>query len=400
MYPKMQFKKIYALLVLGMLHFITSSSVYAQELRENKDGEKIIVYPDGTWQYYTEFVEGSEERQDAEVEEKKKLPTFTGTIAPLEGNISVTEEDFRKIANREAQIAKSAAEIANQRALEAIEQRKKLEQDLLVAKGLDEVALARLNTRLKAAIKTEEDATVEATRALQEAEKTYTMVRSGEFVRNFKANLQAKGPREIKSKPASTVSYHDLIELDQGVFVMDEDNSTAINPPRPECMIAFEGVDNFNGQQRRDVQQQLLFSYTDDRLRPYLKGKEYLVCEGFLTALAGGYRYLSLQFTFAYPNAREAYGFIEKGSVLTLLLLDGSYLNLESGKMDQGSYNTEEEVLTYRVHYPITRSDLNTLKKSDLSKVRVFWSSGHEDYEVYQVDFFINQIACLEKRSK
>lgn len=392
--------KIYALIVLGAIYFAFSTSAFAQELRENKKGEKIIVYPDGTWQYFTEFVEGEENRRGEE-EEKKKIPTFTGSIAPLEGNISITEDDFRRIANREIQIAQSAADIASQRAEEAVAQRLKLEQDLLVARGADENTLASLNMRLNAAKKTEEEASDEAKRAELVANTTRKRVKNGAFIRTFKESLRSRGaPKEVNSKPASNVSYHDLIELDQGIFAVDKANNTVVNPPRPECHIAFDGVDNFNGQQRKDVQKQLLFTYTDDRLRPYLNGREYLTCEGFLTALSGGYRYLSLQFTFAYPNAREAYGFIEKGSVLTLLLLDGNYINLQSGKMDRGSYNTEEEVLRYRVHYPITRSDLNTLKKSDLSKVRVFWSSGHEDYEVYEVDFFINQIECLEGKNR
>ena len=400
MNPKSQFMKFYALIILGALYFVLPTSAFAQELRENSKGEKIIVYPDGTWEYFMEL-EGSGAEEGSKEVEKKKIPTFSGTIAPLEGNISITEDDFRRIANREMQIAQSAADIAKQRAKEATEQRKMLEGEVFAAKGADEKTRSHLNLRLRAAKKTEQDATAEAERAAFAAEKTKDKVQSGRFIEDFKANLQTKGaPREIKSKPVSEVSYHNLIELDQGVFAVDAANNTVVSPPRPECHIAFDGVDNFNGQQRVDVQKQLLFTYTDDRLRPYLNGKEYLVCEGFLTALAGGYRYLSLQFTFAYPNAREAYGFIEKGSVLTLLLLDGNYINLQSGKMDRGSYNTEEEVLTYRVHYPITRSDLNALRKSDLSKVRVFWSSGHEDYEVYQVDFFINQIGCLEKKGR
>ena len=397
----MQFIKIYALLVLGTLYFLAPADLSAQELRENAEGEKIIVYPDGTWQYFTEFMGAEKPDEDGNGAEKKKYPTFTGDIAPLEGNISLTENDFRKLAAREAQMAKNAAEIANERALEAADYRKKLEDELLVAKGGDlgdEGRLKDLQLRLDAAKKSEYEASTEAAKALKEAEKATEMVKSGEYARNVKEKYRSKGTlTEINSSPSSDVSYQNLIELDKGLFAIDKSNHTSNYPPVPNCKIAFDGVDNFNGQKRKDVQKQLLFAYTDERLRPYLKGKEYLTCEGFMTALASGYRYLSLQFTFAYPNAREAYGFIEKGSVLTLLLLDGNYINLQSGKMDKGSYNTEEEVLTYRVHYPITRTQLNTLKKSELSKVRVFWSSGHEDYEVYQVDFFINQISCLEK---
>ena len=149
-------------------------------------------------------------------------------------------------------------------------------------------------------------------------------------------------------------------------------------------------------QYRRDVQKQTLFVFTDERLRLFLKDKEYLRCEGYATSI-GGYRFISLQFTFAYPNAREAYGFIEKGSILTIKLLDGSFVNLRSGKIDKGSYDSISIVLTYSVHYSIDRTQMSLLRNSEVDSVLVFWSSGYEEYEVFEIDFFINQLACLEK---
>ena len=33
--------------------------------------------------------------------------------------------------------------------------------------------------------------------------------------------------------------------------------------------------------------------------------------------------------------------------------------------------------------------------KSELDKMRVVWRTGYEDYQIYHVDFLINQINCL-----
>ena len=145
---------------------------------------------------------------------------------------------------------------------------------------------------------------------------------------------------------------------------------------------------------RRQAERQLLFTHTDERLRPFLKDKEYMRCEGFLHTL-GGYRFLTLEFTFAYPNAREAYGFIEKGSILTIRLLNGDYINLRAGQLDRGSYDIRRELLTYRVYYPLDRADLPLLRNSEVDFIRVFWSSGYEEYEVFQLDFFQRQLRCL-----
>lgn len=115
-----------------------------------------------------------------------------------------------------------------------------------------------------------------------------------------------------------------------------------------------------------------------------------------MTAL-GGFRFLSLQFTFAYPNAREAYGFIEKGSVLIVKLLDGSFVTLSAGQMDKGSYDTTTELLTYQVYYPLERSQIQALRRGEVDSIILFWSTGYEEYPVFNLNFFANQFSCLEK---
>ena len=167
-----------------------------------------------------------------------------------------------------------------------------------------------------------------------------------------------------------------------------------MNPPRQRCQFAFEGQDTDIGSYRRDLEPQLLFTYTDERLRPYLQDKEYLSCEAYLSSV-GGYRYLTLDFTFAYPNAQEAYGFIDQNSVLTVKLLNGDVINLRAGQMDRGKYDTVKQELTYSVYYPIDRSYLGLLKVSELDLIRVFWSSGFEEYPIHQMDFFQRQLQCL-----
>ena len=37
------------------------------------------------------------------------------------------------------------------------------------------------------------------------------------------------------------------------------------------------------------------------------------------------------------------------------------------------------------------------LKKGEVDRVRIIWDAGYEDYEVYNLDFFINQFKCLNK---
>lgn len=384
----------------------------AQEIRTNEKGEKIVVYPDGSWQYFTIFggskdvlfdSKDAQKPEDAEPEFGVKYPVFKGEIAPMDLAFSIPEEYARRIAVRKAQIALEARTVAQKRVAEAESQRAKLEQEMNAlhrSSNADEEALRRMSYRLNAAGKTVNEAQLEMVQAERAVASTEELTRKGVYLRQLRIE-QKKQIKGIKAAPTavslqSAEFIAGLAFADNLMLYPSQAMDYVRTAPSPGCKVAFEGVDAESRQFRRDVQKQLLFTHTDERLRMVLKDKEYLRCEGFATSI-GGYRFLTLQFTFAYPNAREAYGFIEKGSILTVKMLDGSFVNLRSGKMDKGSYDTLTNVLTYNVHYPIDRSQLSLLRNSEVDSILVFWSSGYEEYEVFEIDFFINQLSCLEK---
>ena len=375
----------------------------AQVIRTNEKGERIIVHPDGTVQPYTMFSLGNEPEvspEDVQNNGPKKYPIFDGSVAPNAQRISVTEADLARIAERRAQISKDASRVAKVRAEEASRQRRNLESQLAAAGNRDTERKRQLAIQLDAAGKIEAETAREAEQAKKEADNASLFSRGGAFIDAFIAEREAS-----KARSRSTILNHTTntgntsfpIPFGPNYSGLVTPFNATVNPPTETCRVAFEGQDESNGRWRRDLEKQLLFTHTDERLRVYLKDKAYLRCEGFLTSLGGGYRFLTLQFSFAYPNAREAYGIIEKGSVLTIKLLNGQFVNLRSGTMDKGSYDLKTEILTYRVHYPVDRSQSNILRKSEVDTLLVFWSSGYEEYEVYNMDFFMKQINCIEE---
>lgn len=394
----MQHPTLQKLFSLTLLLVCSTVLLPAQELRENEKGEKIIVFPDGSWQYFLDF--GKTDKvyapgQPATEATQEAFPTFGADVQPLNQPILVTEEELRKIAVRKSQISRDAVTIATLRAEEADRHLKELEKQLkdLRQHVKDPALLAQEEKKLQSARQLLADTQKEVKLAEVEAEKMEGMIKKGTYVQELARQ---------QSNPSSTYGY---ASLDQSIAKMigPEEHSYIIDPsfdkepalPAKPCQVAFEGTDELNGRYRKDLQKQTLFTYTDERLRLYLRDKEYLTCEAFLTILEGGYTFLSLQFSFAYPNAREAYGFIEKGSNLTIKLLNGEFINFRSGQMDQGSYDTETELLTYKVHYPIDRGQLAFLKKFEVDSIIVDWSSGYEEYPVYNLDFFISQMDCL-----
>lgn len=169
-----------------------------------------------------------------------------------------------------------------------------------------------------------------------------------------------------------------------------------LNPPKTPCVLSYSGKDEFTGQKRKDVAPKLLFAHTDEELKPYMNGKDYLTCDAFLTSLSGGFQYLTLEFTIASKNAQKEYGLIHKGNILTIRTLDGKKVNLQASKAAIATYDSFKEAFVYKVSYRISGSGVKQLKKSEVDKIRVIWSSGYVDYEVYEVDFFIDQFDCLK----
>lgn len=365
-------------------------------LRTNEKGESIIVFPDGTTQVFSEF-SGSPEEQ-ASPDPAKKYPVADIRIAPLEGSIPITEEDLRRIAERKSQLSKDAARLAQNRAWEASRQRERLEEEYQQAlrRNARGSEIEQLAARLQSARQAESESGGEAKMALSEASRTEAISRRGTYVEDYiqQQELKKQQARQYENIKVTTGASYENLVLDDNYSPFTHTNEVILRPPLPPCQVAYEGKDD-KGRYRRDLQKQILFTHTDERLRPVLKTQEYLTCEGYFTQL-GGFRYLTLEFTFAYPNAREAYGFIEKGSYLMVKLLNGQFITLFSGKMDKGTYNTETGLLSYLVHYPIDQSQINILKRSEVDSVIVSWSSGYEEYEVFNLGFFIGQILCME----
>ncbi len=86
-----------------------------QEIRQNETGERIIVFPNGTWRYF----------------HKRQLsggnyPVVNNEITPLDNPIEITQEEIHQLVNRRIQQAKDAIYYADLRAKAMEEQEKEL----------------------------------------------------------------------------------------------------------------------------------------------------------------------------------------------------------------------------------------------------------------------------------
>ncbi|RMG84336.1 MAG: hypothetical protein D6714_08070 [Bacteroidetes bacterium] len=202
------------------------------------------------------------------------------------------------------------------------------------------------------------------------------------------AKKQAPAPK-LKRKKSKAADR--LFSDSPGAAVLP---AGAGEPSKP-CTLAFDDRDAFTGQKRRDVAAEILFEHTPKAFRPWLGDRQYITCRGWLSQISGGFVFLNLKFEIASPGADKAFGGLPQYAPVVFKLLDGHQVRLLNKKESVGEYDPVRQVFRYEGQFSITRKQARLLRKSPLDRVRIVWGAGYEDYENYEVGFFINQFECL-----
>ena len=169
-------------------------------------------------------------------------------------------------------------------------------------------------------------------------------------------------------------------------------------PPEQDCSFHFEGSDELTGEQKTELDPEIWFTYTDPRLKSYLKEQTYISCSAFLSSLAGGFRYLTIQIEIHAINAKHTYGSIQEGSLLNIRFINGKTVALFSQNEGRGTFDKKEAKVIYTAQYPIDYQKERQLLKNEVDEIRLIWSSGYEDYRITNVDLLIHQLECLNNR--
>ena len=169
-----------------------------------------------------------------------------------------------------------------------------------------------------------------------------------------------------------------------------------LRPPTPPCTIASSSRDEFSGEISRQLAAAELFRSTNPALKTYLQGKTHVICEAALSS-SGPNAAMQLTFIINDPNARKAFGRLEKNSVATLKFLDGSTLELQNAFADEGTFNPENDGSIFHGQYPLNAEALKKIRRNGLDRIRILWSKGFDDYEVQQVDLLMRLAECLFK---
>jgi len=180
-----------------------------------------------------------------------------------------------------------------------------------------------------------------------------------------------------------------------GYAQYDRSKDVLYNPPVKECAYRFKGMDEFLGKEKIELEPQDFFFHTNPELRQYMNGKEYITCRAGLATSTGGLTTLNIEVVIRSHNAQREFGGLQKGNPLTIKLINGAIVKLLSINSDSGSYDQTTGLTTFRNQFLVQKGEEKSFLESEIDRIRLVWTNGYEDYDVYEVDFLMNQLNCL-----
>jgi hypothetical protein len=223
---------------------------------------------------------------------------------------------------------------------------------------------------------------------------------------NSNTNKEKKGKNkkdnrnEINRNTSENISLESDESTAAKYIAYDSKLDVNINPPSPDCRIPFDGMDSFTGKRKKETAPIILFRHTEDFMRPTLKEKDYITCEAWMSRVQGGFYFINLTFTILTKEGQKSFGFLDRNTPIIFRFINGSNVVLQNAKTDIGSFDTEKGISVYKAQIQMGSTEAKALGSAELDALRVTWSAGYEDYEIYDMDALMNLFKCLEKENK
>ena len=213
-----------------------------------------------------------------------------------------------------------------------------------------------------------------------------------------KAKIITKLTETSETLTDSKDSIRSQKNLDTFTFELDKRNERELLQ-KIYCQLIYDDFDEKLNKNRKETVTHQLFNYTHPKLTNHFKNNDFLIGEASLIKTDNAY-FINLKITIRSKDARRSYGYIEQGAMLRISLVSGKKLFLEnrivsSGKLEAFTGNT-----IYQCFYGLDKDQVEDLYKNELDKIGLMWTTGFEDYPVYQIDFFQQLIECLNNETK
>lgn len=353
---KIKKNKLKSLSLISLIFYLLSigSLLSAQKIALNDKGERIVVFDDGTWRPYVD--------KDSVLLQNSSSNDF---LINDDSDISVFELPPDTIVTSDIKLSKrrKTAEY------------KKLEEELSILEN-------KLYKFSRDPSIPESDLTI-IRNDIQSLKERLKLLNEQKPAETNRIPLMAKVEKDFSTAVVgtNTISFYP-----PGNFIA--------NPPAVPCDFTSNTVDDFDKRRRVEMNKQILFSYTDPKVKPHLKGDEFLTCHLNLNEVSP-YKFINLLFTFSTLTAKREYGSLSAGTAISFLLVNGQTVTLENNTNDPGTINSKKGLTEYKALLPVSSAAEKAFLRSPIDKIRIIWSTGFEDYEVFNVDVLMNQLNCL-----
>ncbi len=376
------------ILIWGCIFFLLNPSS-AQQILTTTSGQKILLHDDESWESVS---------RDAVMDQHGKISISKTTDInvfeiPQEEDISMTKTQSRDIRNYisdlEYQEAKCLVFLTseNLKILNLQERSELNKADTLLAKLIVNKRTELNDASKKYVLAGEHIATlkeykVKKTKHLGKKLISIQKSLEKEFNIKTKKNSQIAAQKRVDKKTLYPTSFK---------LIKDKDVNYGY-----ECDIVFDGKDAVTGKNKKEVKEGLLFTYTQDKLKPYFKEDDFMHCNSLLTKVGGNY-YLTLKIRMKSKSANRNYGQLSANAEMKVEFIDGTQIIGTNILQDNGSIEAYSGHTLYTGVYVISKDDLNDLGDNLIDNIGIFWSTGYEQYDIYNIDFLIHQVKCLKK---
>lgn len=408
----MKFIPPFRIILLVTILMVVLQTTSAQQIIVNSNGERIVMYPDGSWRMATagdslllrQHLKKSEDFK-SESHTLEAIPNRNKTENEAyilrqwnELHFRIKEEEkkvqkqFRIATNRQFKAAEQLHNAEANRSIIEPDKLAQLKEDY--ALKVKNLRLAKLNQ--KAIKKLSEQSRKIGALPPHIIERKLAHLRS-----DFNVFLTSTGnPDLVPEMPKANTVLPQTKKVKSNQTASNIQPQKIIKPYRSapfECHAITDTMDVATGRRKIELKPALLFTHTDPDLRPYFKEKELITCFGKLSKL-DAYIYLTIDFQIASSHSLNNFGSLQNGSLLRLRLLNGEYVSLYNLKTDRGRIDPNSGHTIFTGQYALGKAEIKSLESFELDKVRILWTTGYEDYDVYKVDFFIDHLNCLKIR--
>ncbi len=165
------------------------------------------------------------------------------------------------------------------------------------------------------------------------------------------------------------------------------------------CVFIQNGIDLQTKLYRTEVAPALFFNYTPPQIKNELQENNLIECAGQVVKV-DNQAALHLNLRVNSKKAQTVYGEIKNQHILKFTLIDGKEITVKCFAGSNGVISNDKNSYIYPIGFELSNRDLRALGKKEIDKIGIQWSSGYEEYTIYEVDFLMNQIACLEQATQ